>query len=260
MGESVTIKVNLDIAKSKRDIEEQKKTAKEVESTLSRLDQWRKGRQKHSWTTFSEGREFKEFEKILDPEARRRASQRSFNRYAFGKDREDPSGDFALSPSGLAKATGVNKLTPKGLLGEELGGTVQSGLVGGATLYAGLRLGNTIGIGLLEAIKGAVPGVENLPGFGAIQNQIEGIAKAMDNFENRILGIVSAASSTYQLGKAGANISGGQPIEYSIYAGQDYKIAVAEGDLDRAFDRFKYKNLARSLGELTAEAFKRASQ
>lgn len=252
MGESVTIKVNLDITQSKRELEEQKKAANKQEETVDRV-------KRKFDKSFREGKDWLEFQGALDPEARQRASARSFNRY-FLRKTESPSGDFSLTPFGIAKATGADQLTPKNLLGETNYSAVKAGVAGGATLYAGLRIGNTVAVGLMEALKGAIPGVENLPGFDTVQKQIDGIAKAMDDFENRIIGLVSAASTTYQLGKAAANISSGQPLDYGVYANQEYDIAVAEGNLDRAFDRFKYKNLARSMGELLIEAFKRASQ
>lgn len=253
MGESVTIKVNLDITQSKREIEEQKKSVQKQEETIDRV----RGKFKKS---FQEGKDLYSTWGMLDPEARAKESSRSFNRYMLRRQGEDPSGDFSLTPSGLSKATGLDQLTPKNMMGENMSSAVASGLKGGATLYAGIRLGNTLGVGLMEALKGALPGLEGSAAFDAIQKQVDSMARAIDDFENRIIGMVTAASNIYELGKAGANMSGGQPIEYSIYANQEYDIAVAEGNLDRAFDRFKNKNMARSFGSLWAEANKRLSQ
>lgn len=198
--------------------------------------------------------EFKHLKNVLMSEdAKDRATRRSRNRYEL---RQQQAGASAggYNPAFVLGAIRHPLRTAETVLSSPV---AQAGAMTAAT-YGIARAGTTAAYLTMEALKAALPEIlKDSPFFGAIQTQIENVSKAMDNFESRIISIFRAFSNTKDVAFAAARLSGRMP-ELGAYWDRAQQMAVQERDLNMAFERFKYKDIATGLGrkvrELTAES------
>lgn len=251
MGESVTIKVNLDITKSKREIEEQKKATNQSEAAIDRV----KAKIRSVSSTQRDSAEWHRFQAALDPEGRKMDLERISNRFRLIQQQQ------VSQPKDEQVVPGLRDLKEKfSLKPDPVTESLSAAMKDAAKLYGYFKLTAAAGNAALEGLKGITGLSDDNPAMQGVQTFVEGVLKSMDDFEARVMAFMTSALSTYELGRAGANISGGKAIEYSIYANQEYDIDVANKDLERAFSRFQNRQFAKSFGDLFSEASKRASQ
>lgn len=245
----VKIKVSLDDTEARRQLEELKKQREKrlgaEESARAKIERPEpifpeSGKLP---SEIADSFEFKHLRNVLLPQhIRDRMRQRSIGRYGFRAAQQQ-----AVQP------TIVDEM-------KETMAPVAKTAAAGAAVYGLARIGSTAAYLTMEALKGALPEVlRGSPLWDGLQEQIENLSKAMDNFESRILSMFKAISTTKDIAFASARLGGTMP-ELQYYWNRSQQIAVQERDLALAFDRFKNKDIASGFGnkirELTGESMR----
>lgn len=191
---------------------------------------------------------------LLSKELKDKLTRRSLNRYEL---RQQQAGDVGgYNPAFILGAIRHPLRTAEQAVLSPVGQTAAMT----AATYGIARTATTATYLTMEAFKAALPeALKDSPFFSAIQEQIENVSKAMDNFESRIISIFKATGQTKDVAFAAARLSGQMP-ELGQYWERAQQMAVQERDLNLAFERFKYKDIASGLGrkvrELSAESMK----
>lgn len=189
---------------------------------------------------------------LLSKELKDKLTKRSLNRYELRQQQAAEVGGY--NPAFILGAIRHPLRTAEQAALSPIGQTV--GMT--AATYGIARAATTATYLTMEAFKAALPeALKDNPLFSAIQEQIENVSKAMDNFESRIISFFKATGQTKDLAFAAARLSGRMP-ELGQYWDRAQQMAVQERDLNMAFERFKYKDIASGLGrkirELTSES------
>lgn len=241
---SVTIKVNLDITETKRQLAEQNKQVQKQEQDVKRVAEKITGRKGPSPGAQREGESLTD--KILDEVGKRASNAASSN--AVG------------AASRMIVGSRIGQAVGEAALGESGFSTAAKTVGTAAAVYGVAKIGTTLAIGLTEALKAAMPDLlQDSATFNAVQDRILDISKVMDNFESRIISLVTATQNVAEIGNATARLGGVLP-DLGYYWQQEQSIAVEQRDLDRAFDRFRYRSIAGAVGKSVANMFKMESK
>lgn len=189
---------------------------------------------------------------LLSKELKDKLTKRSLNRYELRQQQAGEVGGY--NPGYILGAIRHPLRTTEQAALSPIGQTV--GMT--AATYGIARTATTAAYLTMEAFKAALPeALKDNPLFVAIQEQIENVSKAMDNFESRIISIFKATGQVKDVAFAAARLSGQMP-ELGQYWQRAQQLATQERDLNLAFERFKYKSIASGLGkkvrELTADS------
>lgn len=236
LGES-KVKVKLDVAEAKRQIEELRKSVREGKEAPKRQAQSIAQKVAREGRDVSGGKaEEKSLTSSLLDAAGRKAKRAAVR----------AGGEVG---GAIQAAAGASRLLPESIL------PVAKAAGAAALIYGAARVGTEGLLGATAAARGAgipIPGIEDA---------LRKLGLQFDALEAKVAGLYRGMGTTWDYAVASARLTGQAPSASALWKQSQKDVAVESevGRLDRAFSRFKRADLASAMGKTIGDIFKQTS-
>ncbi|HBY62154.1 MAG TPA: hypothetical protein DEH78_20230 [Solibacterales bacterium] len=126
----------------------------------------------------------------------------------------------------------------------------------GALAYGAFRLGTEATNLGTSVAEGAFPSLKTVPEFQKFQATVDWLVKKFEHFESFIGSIGSGFTNAKDFANTVARISGKYPKDLAGLYADERSIAQEQSRLDKAFDRFKNRQIAEAVGDKFIKIFK----